>query len=187
MRQLSLARSSLSTVVTAFVAFASACDRLADNSTRADEGIQTAFTAPPAGIERTFVDPPDSLVVMLGRLPHGLGQPVSAKVSAQGHVYVVDFGDRAVKQFTIQGDFVRSYGKGEGEGPGEFQAITDADVDREGHVWALDPIVSRLQEFDTLGNVVRTVKLTTSAYRFDRLPGDNFIVLTLDSLLFGAL
>lgn len=89
-------------------------------------GLRVAFTTTAGNADRAFVDPPDSLVMLLGRPPHGLGHPTTAKVSTEGDIYVADFGNSVVRQFDPDGDFVRDYGAGRGEGPGEFQALVDA-------------------------------------------------------------
>ena len=108
------------------------------------DGLRVAFTTTAGNSDRTFVDSPDSLVMLLGRPPHGLGHPVTARVSNEGHIYVADFGNVVVRRFSAGGDFVRDYGAGKGEGPGEFQALVDVEVDEMGRVAGFDPVLSRV-------------------------------------------
>ena len=140
--------------------------------------LRVAFTTTAGNADRAFVEPPDSLVMLLGHPPHGLAYPVTATVSDEGDIYVADFGHVVVRRFGPAGDFVRDYGAGQGEGPGEFQALVDVDVDEIGRVAGLDPLLSRVVVFDAMGGVVETITIPVPAYRFVRMAnGDRVFVL----------
>ena len=130
------------------------------------------------------MDPPDSLVMLLGQPPRGLGNPVAATIADEGDIYVADFGDLVVRQFDPGGDFVQDYGAGQGPGPGEFQALVDVEVDEIGRVAALDPLLSRVVVFDATGSLVETIMVPVPAYRFARLANGDLVVAAMDSLLF---
>ena len=135
--------------------------------------------------ERVFVDPPDSVVAYLGAPPWGLANPMRVAVSAEeDHAYVMDFGAYVVRQFTLEGEFVRDYGTGEGRGPGEFLALSDVEVDPEGQVWTLDPVQGRVQVFDQAGEVLQTISTPGNATAFELTPSGDMVLMTLDSLLF---
>ncbi len=146
--------------------------------------LRVAFTTTEGNENRTFVDPPDSLVMLLGQPPHGLGNPVAAALTDRGDIYVADFGNLVVRQFGPSGGFVRDYGAGQGEGPGEFQALVDVEVDERGRVAGLDPLLSRVVVFDATGGLVETIMIPVPAYRFGRLANGDLVVAAMDSLLF---
>ena len=123
-------------------------------------------------------------MAQLGQPPHGLGQPVATEVSPQGDIYVLDFGDLLIRRFAPDGRFLRNYGAGPGEGPGEFQVVTDIDFDDDGQLWTWDPTLGRFQVFDSLGSVVRTIRRPSPATRFALVPGGYVVMHGLDSLLF---
>ena len=153
----------------------------------ADSSPPVAETVGRAG-ERILVDPLTERVALLGEPPHALAYPVAVAVSVnEDYVYVADMGEFVVRQFTIQGDFVRDYGGGQGMGPGEFFSLTDAEVDARGRVWTLDPSQGRIQLFDADGTVVETIRAPGSATAFERIPGGGVVLMVLDSLLFRAL
>lgn len=91
--------------------------------------------------------------------------PQDVAEGPNGHVYVLDFGDRAVKQFTPAGELVRVYGRGRGAGPGELMNPTHFSVTPSGDVWILDPAQSRIQVFAPSGAARRVIRVETPASR----------------------
>ena len=148
------------------------------------DGLRVVFTTTAGNADRAFVDAPDSLVMLLGRPPHGLAYPVTARVSDAGDIYVADFGNVVVRRFDADGDFVRDYGTGQGEGPGEFQSLVDVEVDGMGRVAGLDPVLSRVVVFDETGGVVETITIPVPAHRFAYMTNGDLVVTTMDSVLF---
>ena len=135
--------------------------------------------------ERVFVDPPETTIAHLGAVPWGLAYPMSVAVSAEeDHAYVLDFGALVVRQFTIEGELVRDYGTGQGQGPGEFLSLSDVEVDPAGQVWTLDPAQGRIQVFDQAGEVLETIRTPGNATAFELTPSGDVVLMTLDSLLF---
>ena len=166
----------LTAVCTAFVA----CEG-GEASSDEDE----VATRPP---ERVFVDPPDTAVAYLGAVPWGLANPLRIAVSPEeDHAYVLDLGALVVRQFTLEGEYIRDYGTGQGQGPGEFLSLTDVEVDPAGRVWTLDPAQGRIQVFDQAGEVLETVRVPGNATAFELTPSGDMILMTLDSLLFRHL
>lgn len=112
--------------------------------------------------------------------------PLHLKVDASEALYVLDVGDVKIKKFSPEGRFLASYGKGRGQGPGEFASLTDFTIGDGGQVWATDLSNGRLTVFAPNGDVVRTLKLEQPPYRMtfgkDRL----FVMLTpTGNSLFG--
>ena len=160
--------------VTVFFAGLGACQGEASS----DEAVTRSF-------QRIFVDPPDTAIAYLGAVPWGLANPMGLAVSAQeDHIYVLDFGALLIRQFTVQGEFIRDYGSGQGQGPGEFLSLSDFEVDSAGLVWTLDPVQGRIQVFDQAAEVVETIRLPGSATAFELTPYGDVVLMVLDSLLF---
>lgn len=156
--------------------------RLFLNAREAAEAASDEVVTRPS--ERVFVDPPDSIIAYLGAPPWGLAHPIRVAVSAEeDHAYVMDFGAQVVRQFTLEGEFVRDYGTGRGQGPGEFLNLSDVEVDPEGQVWTLDPAQGRVQVFDRAGEVVETIRTPGNATAFELTPTGDMVLMTLDSLL----
>jgi hypothetical protein len=91
--------------------------------------------------------------------------PLLLKVDASGALYVLDMGDVKIKKFTPEGRFLGSYGKGRGQGPGEFASLTDFAIGTQGQVWAADLSNGRLTVFEPGGEVAKTLKLEQPPYR----------------------
>ena len=73
------------------------------------------------------------------RYPYGI-------LLADNHVYVTEFGNHRVQQFTRQGQFVRSWG-GPGHAPGQLQQPWSLVRDRGGTFFVLDTYNHRIQRF----------------------------------------
>ena len=146
-------------------------------------GDEAEAVTPP--LERILVDPPETIIAYMGAVPWGLLNPMRVAVSTEGdHAYVMDFGAFIVRQFTVEGEFVRDYGTGQGQGPGEFLSLSDIEVDSAGQVWTLDPAQGRIQVFDQAGEVIETIRVPGNATAFELTPSGDVVLMTLDSLLF---
>lgn len=74
-------------------------------------------------------------------ISEGLLNPIKAKVDNLGCIYIYDKGDSSIKKFSSDGKYIQKYGKGVGQGPGEFLNITDVDIKDNGEIWVCDPIL----------------------------------------------
>ena len=79
------------------------------------------------------------------------------RVDALGYVYVLDWGDFLIKKYSPRGEFVQSFGKGEGRGPGRFLNPMDYTVAEDGSVWVCDPRALTLTVFAPDGSLRRTI------------------------------
>jgi len=64
-----------------------------------------------------------------------------------GYLYAEDLDRLIVNKYDMDGSVIQQVGKGEGEGPGEFRSITDIEIDSDGNIWALDPLLTRATVF----------------------------------------
>ncbi|MGC8898646.1 MAG: 6-bladed beta-propeller [Bacteroidota bacterium] len=97
-------------------------------------------------------------------------EPLRVKVGQDGYIYVVDVYAPGVLKFSQNGNFVQLYGKGKGEGPGEFELPHDFSMNSNGDVFVCDPRTGLVTVFDVKGNVkltARTKGLPVSVVAFN--------------------
>ena len=80
--------------------------------------------------------------------------PTNLAVDAQGRIYVSDIGGFRVQQYGPDGDFLRQFGLGSGDRPGEFARPKGVAVDREGRVYVVDAATQVVQIFDPQGRLL---------------------------------
>ncbi len=91
---------------------------------------------------------------------------LQVKVGPAEDVYVLDLGDLSIKRFSPDGELLRRYGNGKGQGPGEFAVITDFSIRRPGELWVADDSNGRISVFDReSGDLLRTLRPDAPAYR----------------------
>jgi hypothetical protein len=82
-----------------------------------------------------------------------------SKVRVKGRfLYIFDFGDLKVKKFSFYGKFLEMYGKGKGQGPGEFLNPTDFVVDDSLNIWVNDPYLMSITVIGTDNSIKRTFR-----------------------------
>ena len=67
----------------------------------------------------------------------------------KGYIYVADNDDKTIKRFDVYGDLSKTYGKGEGRGPGEFLTIIDLHISEKNTLWIVDDRNNRVTIYDT--------------------------------------
>ena len=102
--------------------------------------------------------------------------PLHLELGADGHAFVVDYGDTTIKEFS-QGKLVRTYGHGKGQGPGEFGVINDLSLGPDGTLWVADHANGRITVFDAHGAVQETLKPELRPYRLAVAGTRDFLVL----------
>ncbi|PIQ08805.1 MAG: hypothetical protein COW71_09830 [Ignavibacteriales bacterium CG18_big_fil_WC_8_21_14_2_50_31_20] len=75
------------------------------------------------------------------------------------NLYVADGAFKTIKKFSTNGKYLKTFGAGEGEGPGEFESIQDMDVDSLGNLYIVDKILRRVTVLDSANNILFTFKL----------------------------
>lgn len=103
--------------------------------------------------------------------------PRPAGVSEEGRIYVYDYGDYTVKAFTQQGEYVTTFGRGQGRGPSEMITMTDLGIWRDSLVYVVDPRQARVSFFEKDGDFLRSELYETRVAR---------LALTEDSTAFEA-
>ena len=107
--------------------------------------------------------------------------PLRAKARPGDRVLVLDFGDLKIKEFSSRGQLLRTYGKGRGQGPEEFQSITDFELDAMGNLWVSDFLGGKVQSFNPDGAVHKTFKLEIQPQRLVPLGAETLLMLPLFS------
>ena len=83
-----------------------------------------------------------------------LFSPVNLAMDIQGRLYVSDLGAFRVQQYDPDGRFLRSFGAGTGDKPGEFARPKGVAVDRDGRVYVVDAATQVVQIFDQEGRLL---------------------------------
>jgi len=156
---------------------------------RVDEGARGYPRAlSPGARTRTWVHPVERKPVVFPRRGSGgdagLLNPIKVRARADGRVLVLDFGDRSVKEYAPDGRFLRKYGRGKGQGPGEMMNPTDFGVGPNGEVWVLDPGQARIQVFAESGEPARTLSVPVPAARFALFADGHYTALGNNDWLF---
>lgn len=85
-----------------------------------------------------------------------LGMARFMAVDKKSNLFALDMAFNIIKKFNKKGELIQIYGKGEGEGPGEFMQPRDIDVDTENNLYVLDIQLRRVTVFDSSAHIVRT-------------------------------
>ena len=80
-----------------------------------------------------------------------LFHPTNIAMGPNKHLYISDTSNFRVQEFTLDGQFVKTYGAGVGTAPGSFARPKGVAVDREGRVYVVDAAFERVQVFDEQG------------------------------------
>ncbi len=105
---------------------------------------------------------------------HILYQPSSIVGSSNGGSYILDYGDMMVKQFNGSGEFVRTYGHGGGEGPGEFTNPMRPSIGATGGVEVPDAVLSSIARFGPDGALLETFTLDFQPFRMAIADGGRY-------------
>ncbi len=99
------------------------------------------------------------------------------KVYEDQGIYFFDYGDLALKKFSHDGTLLQKYGKGRGQGPGEFSNPTDFVVTEEGLLWIADPVNGVISVFNADGSLIRTIHTLSRPYRLLLYGAENMIIM----------
>jgi hypothetical protein len=119
-------------------------------------------------LERTWVEPEvEEVAALSSGDEYTLYTPNALEIGADGRLYVFDYGNNRIKAFTLEGTYLRRYGKGEGRGPGQMLQMTDLGVWRDSLVYVADPRQRRVAFFDRdTGAFVQHEDVEGGALRF---------------------
>lgn len=83
-----------------------------------------------------------------------LFSPTNIAVDHAGRIYVSDLGAFRVQQYGADGTFLRQFGQGAGDKPGDFARPKGVAVDRQGRVYVVDAATQVVQVFDEEGKLL---------------------------------
>ena len=89
-------------------------------------------------------------------ITHSFSEPSDVSVSKDGRIYVVDGVNNKIKIFSLNGEFVSSFGR-KGSAEGQFQYPLGIDIDNKGRVYIADSGNSRIQIFNSTGDFISKI------------------------------
>ncbi len=80
------------------------------------------------------------------------------KVDKDGCIYILDSANFRVQKYSPEGKFMQTFGKGKGEGPGEFLRPKFLAIDHRNNIYVADINQMRITMFSPAGDVINTIK-----------------------------
>ena len=93
------------------------------------------------------------------------GSIVFVNTDDEGNIYVTDWDRKTVKKYDHEGSYLKSIGR-PGQGPGEFQNISEVRFDVEGNIYLNDVANQRISILSKEGDYLRGIKVPSI---FERL------------------
>ncbi len=113
----------------------------------------TAWTPPEAGAAHL------GYASQIGSAGSGNGQfstPIDEATDGEGNLWVTDYGNNRIEEFSAKGSFTAAYGK-EGSGNGQFRGPGGIDVNKStGNIYVADTNNARIEELSPSGSFVRS-------------------------------
>jgi NHL repeat-containing protein len=129
-----------------------------------------ATAAPAAGQVAGAGDPTDLF-----------NRPTDVAWDSAGNIYIADgVGNQRVAKFDKNGVFIKSWGS-RGSEPGQFGTARAIAVDAQNNVYVADPRNSRIQVFDSDGNVKRQITGVGAPQALCITPGPNQVLYSSNS------
>jgi hypothetical protein len=85
------------------------------------------------------------------------GSQVFVNTDDEGNIYVTDWDRKTVRKYDSNGNFLQSIGR-LGQGPGEFQDISEVRFDIEGNIYLNDLKIQRISFLSKEGNYLKGIK-----------------------------
>lgn len=112
------------------------------------------------------------------------GNLVVMNTDDEGNFYVTDRDRKKVKKYDSNGNFLQSIG-GLGQGPGEFQDISEVRFDIEGNIYLNDVKIQRISFLSKEGNYLKGIKFPTIFERVVINSKGFFIAMSVDNVELG--
>jgi hypothetical protein len=156
-------------VGTVFVISISGCEKAeappsaAVVETTDSAGVQIVYSSAPTWERPWRISA--TLLFEVGRSGRGpeyeLFRVAGARILSDGRLVIANAGTGELRWFTNRGAFIRSAG-GEGEGPGEFRALTRLVLLSGDSIAVSDVYLGRISVFDAAGDFVHTISRRTA-------------------------
>jgi len=85
------------------------------------------------------------------------GNEVALNVDEEGNFYVTDWDRKRIQKYDPEGSHLLTIGR-HGEGPGEFQNISQVKFDSDSNLYVVDIVRRRISFFDPHGEILKTVQ-----------------------------
>ena len=87
-------------------------------------------------------------------------EPSDIVQDSVGNLYLLDTGSNRIQKLDSEGKFIKTIGR-KGQGPGEFQAATSMDIDKDNSLFVFDLGSRRIEVLSSEGKPLRTIKFHT--------------------------
>jgi hypothetical protein len=87
-------------------------------------------------------------------------EPSDIVQDSVGNLYLLDTGSNRIQKLNSEGKFIKTIGR-RGQGPGEFQAATSMDIDKDNNLFVFDIGSRRIDVLSSEGKPLRTIKFHT--------------------------
>ncbi len=87
------------------------------------------------------------------------------EISNEGFLYVLDFPRKIIARFSSNGEFIRTIGKGEGDGPGEFRQPIDFTINANDYLYVADASQKSVTTFNPAGEILDFTRLEEIPHR----------------------
>lgn len=146
-----------------FLLILSACSKPSDYPVRIEiiDGVKTITNPdyPRDGMVKYDLVEEINIGIEEGDENYILNRPQDVKVSDNGTIYILDWGDVNIKVYDKNGKYLRTIGR-QGQGPGEFDTPCDFDIGTDGNIYLLDSRNARVEIADTNGVYVAGFRLS---------------------------
>jgi len=112
------------------------------------------------------------------------GSQVFVNTDDEGNIYVTDWDRKTVKKYDSNGNFLQSIGR-PGQGPGEFQDISEVRFDIEGNICLNDVKSQRISFLSKEGNYLKGIKFPTIFERVVVNSKGFYIAISADNVELG--
>ncbi len=112
------------------------------------------------------------------------GSQVFVNTDDEGNIYVTDWDRTTVRKYDSNGNFLQSIGR-PGQGPGEFQDISEVRFDIEGNIYLNDLKIQKISFLSKEGNYLKGIKFPTIFERVVINSKGFYIAMSADNVELG--
>lgn len=86
------------------------------------------------------------------------GNRIVFNTDDEGNFYVADYNNNRILKYDPEGKYLLTFGR-EGQGPGEFRALSEPRFDKDKNLYITDSMNQRISFFDKDGNYLRQIRM----------------------------